>query len=303
MDQLQAMRVFVGVVDAGSFAGAADALGLSRTMASKHVRDLEEQLGARLLNRTTRRVSLTGAGGVYAERCREILAALDEADHEAALQSLTPRGRLRINAPMSFGVAHIAPLLDGYMRRYGEVEVDLVLNDRFVDLVEEGYDLAIRIGALANSSLVARRLATTRLVACAAPAYLARAGTPLAPVDLAGHVCLGYSLLTDRNLWRFADPARPNGTVAVRVTERLTSNNGEALKQAACSGLGVILEPDFIVHDAIADGRLVEILPAFAPPPTGVHALYPHHRQLSARVRTFIDYLVAAFGGEAYWAV
>jgi DNA-binding transcriptional LysR family regulator len=203
MDQLIAMKVFVAVVDESSFSSAAEKLNLSRTMVSKHVMDLESHLDARLLNRTTRRQSLTGTGRAYYERANRILSEIAEADAEAMRQSLTPSGRLCVNAPVAFGVAHMAPNLGRYLERYPEVEVDLTLNDRVVDLVDEGYDMAIRIGWLEDSSLIARRIADSRMVACAAPDYLARRGVPSEPSDLANHQCLVYSYATAPDRWTF----------------------------------------------------------------------------------------------------
>ncbi len=299
MDQLLAMRVFVEVVEADSFTSAAKRLELSRTMTSKHVMDLEHHLKARLLNRTTRSLSLTSAGRVYFERAKQVLTAIDEADDEVARQSLTPHGTLRVNAPMSFGITHVAPQLTAYMERYPDVEVELTLNDRVVDLVDEGYDVAVRIGELAESSLIARRLAASRLIACAAPAYLKRHASPEHPSDLAQHVCLGYAHGDTRERWRFT---RAGSEISVKVKSRLVSNNGDALMAAAISGLGVILQPAFIVNDALATGALRRILSKFDAGVLGVHAVYPHTRLLSARVRTFIDHLAVCYANETWEA-
>ncbi len=298
MDLLRAITVFVMVAEGQSFTAAADRLVLSRTMVSKHVMDLEAHLGTRLLNRTTRRLSLTGTGAVYLERARQIIAQLEEANREASLQSLIPRGRLKVNAPMSFGISQVAPTLRAYLERYPDIEVDLSLNDRVVDLVDEGYDVAVRIGALADSSLIARRLATCRLVVCAAPAYLEAHGLPRHPEDLTGHQCLGYTYGPGRDNWRFQGP---EGSISVRVKQRLFSNNGDALMAGAASGLGIILQPAFIVHQALEDGRLVEVLAAYPAGELTIHAIYPPTRHLSARVRTFIDHLVACYQPRTPW--
>jgi DNA-binding transcriptional LysR family regulator len=292
MDRFQALSVFVAVVEKGSFAAAAADLGISRNMASRHVMALEDHLAARLVNRTTRRVSLTSLGTAYFERAKAILADLAAADCEASLQSLTPRGRLRVNAPVAFGRRHVAPGLKAYMDRFPEVELELTLNDRFVDLIDEGYDLAVRIGRLTDSSLIARQLGEIETVACAAPDYLAARGTPQHPSDLAGHDCLGYAYATSRNVWSFAGP---EGDVEVKVKPRLWSNNGDALTAAAVAGCGIVPQPVFLVRDALLDGRLRRILTGYRLPTLGVYAIYPHSRQLSLRVRTFIDHLVAQF--------
>ena len=290
------MKVFASVVEQESFTLAADKLGLSRTMTSKHVMDLENHLDARLLNRTTRRLSLTSTGKVYYERAKQILSEIEEADLEAERQSLTPSGCLRINAPMSFGISHIAPNLKAYLDRYTKVEIDLTLNDRVVDLVNEGFDLAIRIGQLQDSSLIARRIAGSRMAVCAAPAYLADRGVPKHPSELERHDCLAYAYGESSDQWRFSNQKEE---ITVRFTPRIISNNGDALMAAAICGLGVIVQPAFIVHGALKDGRLKEILTPFNAGEVGIHAVYPHSRLLSARVRTFIDYLVACYGDDA----
>jgi len=292
MDRFQSLSVFVAVADKASFSAAARDLGMSRNMASRHVMALEEHLSARLINRTTRRVSLTSLGAAYYERARQILAELAAADREASLQSLTPRGVLRINAPVAFGIRHVAPTLKAYMQRFAEVEVELTLNDRYVDLVEEGYDLAIRIGRLADSRLIARRLGEIGTSLCASPAYLAARGTPRHPRDLVDHDCLGYAYAAHRDVWHFAGP---EGDIAVKVRPRLWSNNGDALNAAAIAGCGIVPQPDFLVRDCLIDGRLTRILGDHALPGLGVYAIYPHSRQLSLRVRTFIDHLLACF--------
>ncbi len=299
MDRFQSLSVFVAVAEKGSFSGAAEQLGLSRNMASRHVMALEDQLSARLINRTTRSVSLTSLGAAYYERARQILAELAAADREASLQSLTPRGRLAVNAPVAFGTRHVAPGLKAYMDRFPEVEVELTLNDRYVDLVEEGFDLAIRIGRLADSSLIARRLGEIGTSLCAAPGYLAARGTPQSPADLARHDCLGYAYATNRNQWHFTGP---EGDVEVKVKPRLWSNNGDCLTAAAIAGCGIVPQPDFLVRDALIDGRLERVLGAYGMARLGVHAVYPHSRQLSLRVRTFIDHLAESFQPSP-WAI
>ncbi|MEZ5776184.1 MAG: LysR family transcriptional regulator [Hyphomicrobiaceae bacterium] len=300
MDQLRSLAVLVAVVEEGSFAAAASRLGLSRTMTSKHIADLEAHLGVRLLNRTTRRLSPTSTGEIYAERARQIVGLVGEADREAAHQSLTPSGTLRINAPMSFGTHHIAPHLRAYCELYPEVAIELTLNDRVVDLVDEGYDLAIRIGVLADSTLRQRRLATSRMLLCASPGYVVARGTPGRPEDLTRHELLGYAYGALRGRWRFQGP---QGAVEIPVKSRLVCNNGDAMVEMAADGLGLILQPDFIVHRAIRAGRLVELLADYQAGTLGIHAVFPPSRHVPARVRTFIAHLEAIFQRGPDWRI
>jgi len=299
MDQLRAMRVFVAVVEQGSFAAAADHLGLSRTAASKHVQDLEARLGVALLSRTTRSVSLTQTGAAYSERARRILDELEAADSEASLQTRTPRGRLRVSVPVSFGFRHLAPRLKAFAGSYPEVHLDLVVSDRQVNLVEEGFDLAIRIGQLADSSLIARRIATTRLIICASPAYLAARGAPAHPRELSDHVCLGYPYWSGQNAWVF--DGRDGETHKVPVKNQIWSNNGDLLLAAAVGGCGIIRQPDFIVHEALERGALIELLPDLARPEIGIHAVYPPAAVIPLRLRVFIDHLVETFPADQPW--
>ncbi|MFY9627780.1 MAG: LysR family transcriptional regulator [Methylocystis sp.] len=296
MDQLHAMRVFVAVADSGHFAQASERLGMSRTMASKLVMDLEAHLGQRLLHRTTRKVSLTELGAAYLERCRDILAALEEAEREITAQASEPVGRLRVTAPMSFGASHVAPQIAVYTARHPRVSVDLVLNDRLVDLVDEGYDLAIRIGRLADSSLVAKRIGVTRLIVCASPAYLAAHGRPKTPADLAQHECLLYSYATAGAVWTFSGVS---GEESVRVGGRVACNNGDAICAMAIAGLGVVAQPDFIVAHHLQSGALEQVLAAYTDRVTGIYAIHPSHRHVPLKLRRFIDQLATAFGDIA----
>lgn len=295
MDRLTSMSVFTRVVETRSFTAAAKQLRISRAMASKHVQELEERLGIRLLNRTTRTLSLTEAGGLYFERCRQILEAVATADGEATSQSLTATGRLRLSAPMSFGVQHIAPLLPAFCARYPDVTIDLVLSDRLVDLVDEGFDLAVRIGNLADSGLMVRRLCGARLVTCAAPSYLTKHGEPKRPEDLKGHRCLSYSLSLG-NEWQFFAPGGASQSVA--VGEFIACNNGDALRQMALNGAGIVQQPAFIVADDIASGRLTPVLPTYRGRELGIHAVYPGTRNAVPKVRAFIDYLATEFSSS-----
>ncbi len=298
MDRITGLSVFAKVVEGSSFAAAARHFGLSPAMVSKHILALEERLGARLLNRTTRRVSPTEIGRVFYERATRILADIDDAEQEAGALQATPRGLLRLNGPLSFGTRHLAPAIADYLTACPAVEIDVTLSDRVADLVEEGFDLAIRIGRLADSSLIARRIAPCLLVACAAPAYVTKHGAPQRPADLAAHNCLGYSYAALRNEWRFSGP---DGVESVRVSGRLNANNGDLLRLAALRGEGIVLQPSFLVGDDLAAGTLVPILPGYAPDEIVIQAVYPHSRQLSVKVRSFVDFLVARFGQEPEW--
>jgi DNA-binding transcriptional LysR family regulator len=295
MDLLSAMRAFVAVADSGQFSRASERLGLSRAMASKQVMDLEAHLGLRLLNRTTRRVGLTDEGAGYLERCRDILAAIDEAEQEFTARALEPTGRLRVTAPMSFGASHVAREIALYAQRHPRVSVELVLNDRNVDLVEEGFDLAIRIGRLADSSLVARKIGEVRLVACAAPAYIAARGRPQTPSDLTAHDCVLYSYASGGAVWTFSGL---DGEESVRVGGRIQCNNGEAICNIAVAGLGVVAQPDFIVAPYLETGALERVLPAYEMGMAGVYAIQPSRRYAPLKIRRFVDQLATAFARE-----
>lgn len=298
MDKLQAMQLFVRVVDAGSYTAAADQMGISRALASKLIQNLEDTLGVRLLNRTTRRLSLTEPGRNYYQRVSDVLAQLGEAEAEAAELQIEPRGRLRVSVPMSFAVLHLAPAIAEFQRRFPRVDLELSLNDRQVDIVDEGFDMAIRISRLADSSMVARRIAECRIVAVASPAYLAERGEPHEPPDLARHDCLHYSLAARGEEWTFA---RGDAQISVRVHNHLSANNGDFIAAAAASGLGIALSPTFICGDYLRAGRLVRVLPDWHAPPLAVYAIYPQTRALPAKTRRLIDFLVERFGPAPYW--
>jgi DNA-binding transcriptional LysR family regulator len=300
MDRLSAMRAFAQVVELGSFAKAADRLGLSTSAASRQVADLEAHLQTRLLNRTTRRVSLTESGRAYYERAIQLLADLDEAEQEASRAAVVPRGTIKLTTSVNFGVRHVAPAIAEFMIGHREVRFDVSLADRIVDLVEEGFDLGIRIGGPGAENLVARKLGETRLVPCASPAYLAAHGSPLVPEDLARHNCFTYEYITPHNLWRFRDPAGVER--AVRVEGSLHSNNGDLLAEAAVHGAGIAFEPAFIVGPDLRAGRLVPLLQEFVPPPVPIYAVYPSRKHLSAKVRLFVDFLVARFATAQDWS-
>lgn len=290
MDIVSAMRVFVSVVDAGSFAGAAARLDVSRAMASKQVAGLEDHLGTRLLNRTTRRLSLTEAGTDFYQRSVQILADVEEAEQAAGNMAAEPRGVLKLSMPLAYGLHRFGPIVSAYSTRYTHVRLDLSLSDRKVDLVEEGYDLAIRIGKLPESGLIARKLGEVQSIVVGAPDYLKRHGTPATPDELARHACLGYSLASTVDEWRLQGPG---GVVAVHCAGPVKADNGDMLRLVALSGAGLIFQPRFIVEEDVRAGRLVRVLPEFASEELGVYALYPSRRHLSAKVRTFVDFLAA----------
>ena len=297
MDRFQEMRAFVAVADAGSFVRAADALDVSKTAVSRLVGDLEARLGTRLLHRTTRRLSLTPEGEVFHERCRQLLDGVAEAEAELSAHAGDAIGRLRLNVPVTFGLLHLAPLWPAFMALHPKVELDITLSDRVVDLVDEGYDLAVRISRLQASSLVSRRLTSTRLVLCASPEYLRRHGTPPHPSEIARHAVLSYSLLSTGEHWDFEGPGGP---VSVKVTPRLRSNSGDTCCAAALQHQGIVLQPSFLVGPHLAAGRLVEVLPAFRSIELGVYAVYPSRKHLTPKVRVLIDFLVEAFRIRAW---
>lgn len=297
-DLLTGMLIFARVADEGGVSAAARRLSLSKSAVSKQLAALEDRLGARLLHRTTRRMSLTEAGAAFLERCRRVIAEAEEA--EAAIGALQgePRGVLRVNGPMTFGTLHLAAAIPEFMARHPQVRVDLVLNDRMVDLIEEGFDVSVRIAKLADSSLVARRLAPGRRVLVAAPDYLARRGVPVRLADLLGHDTLCYSYLATSNEWCFDGP---DGEESIRVDGRLTANNGDVLLAAAIAGGGIAALPTFICGADLRDGRLVRVLPDYENTSFAIHAVWPPGRHLSAKVRAFVDFLAERFGPVPYW--
>jgi DNA-binding transcriptional LysR family regulator len=287
------MAVFAKVVDSASFAAAARHFGMSPAMVSKHVQTLEERLGARLLNRTTRHVSATEAGQEYYERAVRILAEMEEAEAAAGDTQTSPRGQLRVTVPVSFGTHLLAPAVADYLIQYPDVSIDLSLDDPYVDLLEKRFDLGIRFGHLANSSLIARKLYALEIYLCAAPAYLEKHGVPHAPADLAKHRCLIYTHAAPQNIWSFVD--RNGKEETVHISGRFQANSGDVLLPPALNGCGLILAPDYLVADHLKAGRLVRIMPGYTTHETPVYAVYPS-RNLSAKTRTFVDFLAARFG-------
>lgn len=298
MDTIDGMRTFAAVVAEGSFSRAAERMDMSPQLASKYVGQLEARLGVRLLSRSTRKLSLTEAGRAYYDRVRQVLAEIDDMENAVGDMSARARGTLRINAPMSFGQLHLARAIAAYQSEQPEVEVDLTLNDRVVDIISEGFDLAIRIGRLAESSLVARRLAPVRLVVCGSPGYFECHGVPQAPGDLSRHECLRYAYSADYDRWSFE---HDGGRDTVRIKGGFSANNGEALRAAALAGRGIILQPTFIVGEDIRAGRLRTVLDDYRVAALDVHAVYSHRQYLSAKVRTFVDFLADYFGSPPYW--
>ncbi len=289
------MGTFVAVVQAGGFSAAAATLGVSKSTVSKQVRALEDRLGSRLLDRTTRSVRLTNVGAAFYEQCAQAVSAAEEAELAVTQMQPTPCGRLRVTAPISFGQRFVVDVVGDYLTYYPEVGVDLDLSDRTTNIIDEGYDLAIRIGRLPDASLIAQHPADPRPAPVGPPTYLAERGTPETPADLGTHDCLLYSDQLSGDHWTFDGP---DGEIRVRVHGRLRSNNGDALAAAAGDGLGLALLPDFIVRDEIRAGRLVSVLASMCQRLGGVYAVYPENRHLSAKVRVFVDLLDATFSSR-----
>ena len=302
MDRLAALEAFAKVAETQSFSEAARRLRSSKSAVSRHVAALEADLGARLLHRTTRSLTLTEAGRSYYERASRILADLEEADASVSQLQAAPRGRLRVNAPMSFGFLHLAAALGDFLTRYPEIELDVALTDRFVDLVDEGVDVAVRIGNLSDSSLVARRLAVIRRVVCASPDYLKARGVPQTPDDLKTHDCLINTNMGAGREWRFAHQG--GKPWPVEVNGRMSSNNGDMLRVAALRGHGFVDLPTFIVGEDLKAGTLVGVLEPYVAQHLTLNAVYPTARHLSPKVRAFVDFLSQRFGGDKpYWDV
>ena len=294
MDRLTSMAIFVRAVELGGFASAAKEADMSATMVAKHVNSLEARLGARLLNRTTRRQSLTEVGKLYYDRCKTLLAEVDAAESSVSALRATPRGTLRLTAPVSFGTRRLAAALAEFLRLYPEVNVDLSLSDRAADLVDEGFEAAIRIGKLADSRLVARRLQPYRSLLCASPEYIRRKGQPRTPQDLAAHDCLGFTYSARRGRWHLSRGAEEK---TVSFTPRLLANNGEALRQAALAGLGILSQPEILLAEDVRQRRLVRVLPSWSLRARPMHVVYVADRQATPKLQCFIDFMVKHFGG------
>lgn len=297
MDRMTSMSAFVKVVDVGGFAAAARKLNISPSMVTMHVRALEERLGVRLLNRSTRRVSLTEVGQAYYERCLQILADVDDAENVAQALQSNPRGILRLNASVAVP-PFLAPAIAEFTSMYPDVSISMTMTDRMVDLVEEGFDLAIRTFANPDSSLIVRRIATYRLLVCGSPEYLAKRGTPQQPADLADHNCLVYSYAPNGSEWSFVGPDGPQTVV---VTGNMFSNSANALRLAAVHGQGLVIMPSFLAVDEIKSGALIPVLSDFLQTQEPINAIYPHRHHLSAKVRSFLDLLVEHFRANPFW--
>lgn len=297
LDLLAAMRVFTTVVEAGSFAAAADKLQMSRAMVTRHVAQLEAHLGARLLHRTTRRLSLTEAGAEYHRGALQVLGMAQEAADAAARHARTPTGALRIASSVGLSEHHLQRAITAFLRQYPAIQVDLSMSEQRVDLVEEGFDLAVRIASELEPGLVARRLARVRMILCAAPAYLQAHGTPRAPQELARHNCMSYAHKGWRSEWQFR---RDGASEVVPITGNLRSSGGAVLVNAAADGLGIVLEPEFLVCDGLREGRLVPLLRQWQPPELTLFAVYPDRHYLPLKVRCFIDHLAAIFAAPPW---
>ncbi len=298
MDKLAAMEIFTQVVGAGGFSAAARRMGLSRSAVSKHVAELETEIGVQLLFRTTRKMTPTEAGLAYVERCRAILEAVAETEAAISDAEQQPRGLLRVNAPMSFGILHLGPAVADFMGANPRLQVQMILDDRFVDPVAEGFDVTIRIAEMEDSSLIARRIVAARMAVCAAPEYLAVHGVPKVPDDLRDHDCLHYGNLPSSTHWRLTGEG---DAYRVPIRARLCTNNGQALRDAALAGLGICALPTFIVGPELQAGRLASVLPDYSFGESTVHALYAPSRYLAAKVRVFIDFLVDRFRDRPSW--
>ncbi|HVJ54259.1 MAG TPA: LysR family transcriptional regulator [Aliidongia sp.] len=300
LPDLEAWAIFAKVAETGSFAGAAAELGLSSATVSKAISRLETRTGERLIHRTSRRFAVTETGRVLAVRAAQILAEGEAVEAEARASSATPRGRVRLAAPMSFGLRHLAPALPDFFEACPEVSIDLQLDDRMVDLVADGIDVALRIANLPDSSLITRRLCPVQRWVVGAPAYFARRGTPRRPRELRDHACLSYSYLSTGETWRFTDAAGAEEAATVKGPLRAT--NGEALSAALEAGIGIALQPDFLAWDAIRDGRLVAILEDWSPPPLALNLVTPAGGPRAARIAALLDFLTRRFGaGAAPW--
>jgi DNA-binding transcriptional LysR family regulator len=300
MDKFREMQAFVAVAESGSFVSAADQLETSKAAVSRYVAQLEERLGVRLMNRTTRRQSLTDEGHTFLVHCRETLALIHDAEQEIQNKRSSPTGLIRINAPLTFGILHLAPLWGKFTALYPQVQLEVTLSDRVVDLVDEGYDLAVRIASLPNSTLISRKLATTSLVVCASPQYLKGKPKPAHPSDLKNHSVISYSYLATGDEWVFQGPegdARDNvhGEVRVKTKPKIHTNNGDTCRSAALAHQGIILQPTFLVRPDIQKGDLVALFPEFKTIELGIYAVYPSRKLVSPRIRALVDFLVQEF--------
>jgi DNA-binding transcriptional LysR family regulator len=297
MDRFLEMKTFVTVVDAGSFVKAADALEMSKPAVSRYVGDLESRLGVRLLHRTTRRLSMTDEGNIFYVRCKDVLGRVEEAEFEIASRSGEASGLIRISAPLTFGIRYLAPLWGEFKALHPRVTLDVTLSDRLVDLVEDGFDLAVRIAALQDSAMISRRLSTTRVILCASPQYLAQHGAPAHPHELAHHAVIAYKLLSSGDEWNFEGP---EGKVSVLTRPCISTNNGDTCRAAALCHQGIVLQPSFLVRDDLRSGALVELMPAYRSVEIGIYAVYPTRRHVPPKTWKLVEFLADAFRHPAW---
>jgi len=299
MDRFENMDTFIRVVEAGSITGAADRLGVAKSAVSRRLKELEGHLGVELFHRTTRRMNLTETGRAYYHQSVRILEDVLEAELSTSQAHGTLKGCLKIALPASFGLMHMGPAINEFLQEHPEIEFDLDFNDREVDLIQEGFDLAIRIANLPDSSLIARRLAPIHTVICASPGYLEKIGNPQSLDELSNHRCLVYSLLHDFEHWQLTDTK--GEVIKTKIHPYLKSTTGEFIRDAAVEGVGIGLMPSFIVYKEIESGALVPLLTEYKTPQIDAYAIYPQTRHLSQRVRSFVDFLVKRFEGIPYW--
>ena len=299
MNELTQIKSFVALVESGSISKAAERMDIAVSAVSRRLKELESSLGVQLVQRTTRKMHITEAGEKFYRRCGRLLDDLEEAKHEASNTATALSGTLRIATPLSFGVAHLSPAIAAFMHLHPQIKIELDMSDRRIDLVEEGLDLAIRIGTLEDSSLMARKLASVRHVVCASPDFLNRHGIPSTPQDLSALPALCYGNLSQPDTWHYHDKDSKPGQV--KVPMRMRANNGDALVEAAIAGLGVLCEPSFIVHGSVERGVLKPLLTDYQWNPMGIFAVYPQTKHMPTRVRAFIDFLVSSFGDTPYW--
>jgi len=296
---MDGLNIFVKVVETGGFSAAARALGLSKSQVSKQVSRLEDRLGVRLLQRTTRKMSLTEEGGAFYDRARQILDDIIDAEDAVTHLSATPKGTLRISMPTIFGNRHLMPLLPEFMKLYPDLKIETDLNDRVVDVVNDQFDLAVRITVLPDLSLIAKKLAPVRMVVCASPDYWAKNGTPGTPEDLKDHQCLLYTNLTTRNEWHFHEKGGRH--MRIKINGGFRSNNDDSLRAAALAGLGVFYGPAYVLSEDICSNRLEPVLADYVKQDLNMYIVYPNKQYLSSKVRAFVDFLTEHFGPEPYW--
>ena len=299
MDRFENLQTFVKVANFGSISAAAEHLGIAKSAVSRRISELEQRLGVQLFRRTTRQLNLTDSGKSFYERAARILSDLEEAELAVSQQHGELAGLVKIAAPLSFGLTHLTPAITEFINSHPKLQIDLDFNDRQVDILQEGFDLAIRISRLADSSFIARRLATVRHMVCASPGYLKRYGEPDTIADLKNHQCLCYSNVPDADVWHFRDINGNPGQI--KLTTMVRANNGDFLRDAAMAGLGIILEPTFIIYEAVSKGLLKPVLTDYEWPTVNAYAIYPQTRHLSQRVRTLVEFLVQRFSGTPYW--